>query len=75
MCNDAVPIDLEGSLLLPIIPERKMVTKYFKYKGVTNEKLEFDLFNLLQDFLEALQAQDHAKISQICEANFVEKMK
>jgi len=74
MCNDAVPIDLEGSLLLPIIPERKIVTDYFKYKGVTNAKLETDLFNLLQDFLESLQAKDQAKMSQLGEATFVEKL-
>ena len=54
MCNDAVPIDLEGSMLLPVIPERNLVTEFLGKKKITNEKLETHLFNLLQDFLEAL---------------------
>ena len=32
MCNDAVPIDMEGSLLLPVIPERDLVTEFLRNK-------------------------------------------
>lgn len=74
MCNDAVPIDLEGSMLLPVIPERNLVTEFLGKKKITNEKLETHLFNLLQDFLEALQAKDQTKLAKMAEANFVAKL-
>ena len=74
MCNDAVPIDLEGSMLLPVIPERDLVTEFLGKKKVTNAKLETHLFNLLQDFIEALQAKDQTKLAKMGEANFVAKL-
>ena len=74
MCNDAVPLDLEGSMLLPVIPEREFVTDFLQKKKVKKEYLESHLFNLLQDFMEALQAKDSDKLSQMAEATFIEKM-
>ena len=54
MCNDAVPIDLEGAMLLPVIPQRDIVTEFLSKKKITKAKLESHLLNHLQDFLEAV---------------------
>ena len=74
MCNNSVPLDLEGTMLLPVIPERMMVTKFLRAKKVTKPYLENFLFEHLQDFMQALQAQDSDQISKLCEANFAEKL-
>ena len=39
MCDDRVPIDLEGSMQLPLIPERKYVTKYLDEKLIDRNGL------------------------------------
>ena len=74
MCNDAVPIDLEGSMLLPEIPEREFVTDYLDEKMIDREFLDSHLFSLLQDFMQGLQAQDYSQLHQIAEKNFVDKL-
>ena len=40
MCNDQVPVDLEGTMELPVIPERKYVTKYLDEKHIDREFLQ-----------------------------------
>ena len=54
MCNNAVPLDLEGTILFPRIPERPFVTQYLSEKHIENEFIESHLFECLQDFMEAL---------------------
>ena len=52
--NDSVPIDLEGSMEIPSIPERKYVVEYLEEKHVENEVLYAHLFDHLCNFLEVL---------------------
>jgi hypothetical protein len=47
MCNDSVPLDLEGTMELPIIPERKYVTQYLDDKLVDRDFLQSHLFSML----------------------------
>lgn len=47
MCHDAVPIDLEGSMEIPQIPERKYVTEYLEEKLIDREVLKSHLYNHL----------------------------
>ena len=54
MCDDRVPIDLEGTMELPIIPERQYVVEYFKYKHIDNDVLNRYLFDMAQDFMQGL---------------------
>ena len=75
MANDRVPIDLEGTMVLPQIPERKLVVDYLKDKHVDHEVLYQHLFSLAQDFMSGLQARDFDGLQGIAEANFVEKLR
>lgn len=75
MCNDCVPLDLEGTMELPIIPERKYVTQYLDDKQVDRDVLQTHLFSMLQDFFEALQKEDYDAISRFSEARFVDRLK
>ena len=75
MCNDSVPIDLEGTYVLPVLPERKLVTEYLDSKHVDREFLQSHLFSMLQDFFVALSANDYAKMHQLGETRFVNKLK
>ena len=74
MRYDAVPLDLEGTIRLPQIPEREFVTKYLQSKHIQNEHLDNYLFDLLQDFLEALADKDFAKLAEITESRFLQKI-
>lgn len=47
MCGDRVPLDLEGTMLLPVLPERKYVTEYLDEKSVDREFLQTFLFAML----------------------------
>ena len=47
MCSDAVPLDLEGTMVLPEIPQRTIVTKFLKHKKISNDYLENHLYNHL----------------------------
>ena len=51
MCNDSVPIDLEGTMVLPEIPERVLVSEYLDDRQIDREVLDSHLFELLQDFM------------------------
>ena len=37
MCNDSVPIDLEGTMVLPEIPERVLVSEYLDDRQIDRE--------------------------------------
>ena len=50
------------------------MTQYLSDKHIEHEHLESYLFELLQDFLEALQAKNFEKLSDLAEANFVAKI-
>ena len=54
MCHDSVPLDLEGTFVLPEIPEREIVKKYLEYKQIDRDHLNSYLFDILQDFMVAL---------------------
>ena len=56
MANDSVPIDLEGTMVLPEIPERKFVTEYLDDKHIDRDFLQGHLYEILQDFMVALNA-------------------
>ena len=47
MCHDSVPLDLEGTFVLPEIPERVIVKKYLEYKQIDGDHLNSYLFNIL----------------------------
>ena len=47
MCNDSVPLDLEGTFNLPIIPEREIVKTYIEAKHIDRDHLNSFLFNIL----------------------------
>ena len=75
MANDSVPLDLEGTMVLPEIPERKYVTEYLDLKHIDRDLLQTHLYAILQDFMVALNAQDYDKMGQIAESRFVNKLK
>ena len=75
MCNDCVPLDLEGTMELPIIPERKFVTQYLEDKQIDRDVLSTHLFSMLQDFFVALQKEDYDAIGRFTEARFVNRLK
>lgn len=75
MCHDAIPIDLEGSMEIPQIPERKYVTEYLEEKLIDPEVLKSHLYNNLQSFIETLEARDFDKLASMGETNFVNKLK
>ena len=54
MCHDSVPLDLEGTFVLPLIPEREIVKKYLEVKQIDRDFLNSYLFDILQDFMLAL---------------------
>lgn len=56
MANDSVPLDLEGTMVLPEIPERKYVTEYLDLKHIDRDLLQTHLYAILQDFMVALNA-------------------
>lgn len=47
MCNDSVPLDLEGTLVLPELPERVIVKNYLEAKQIERDFLNSYLFNIL----------------------------
>ena len=75
MCHDSVPLDLEGTFVLPEIPEREIVKKYLEYKQIDREHLNSYLFDILQEFMVAISAKDYERMGELAEAGFVEKLK
>ena len=75
MCDNRVPIDLEGSMMLPVIPERKLITQYLDEKLIDREMLDNHLYELLMDFFEGLQAKDYDKLQGFTEGNLVERLR
>ena len=75
MCHDSVPLDLEGTFVLPEIPEREIVKKYLEVKQIDGDHLNSFLFDILQDFMVAISAKDYERMGELAEAGFVEKLK
>ena len=75
MCNDSVPIDLEGTMELPVIPERELVTAYLDDKHVDRDFLQSHLYSMLQDFFETLQKEDYEGLEKFTEARFVDRLR
>ena len=75
MCDDRVPIDLEGTMELPVIPERQFIVDYFKDKHIDNDVLNRYLFDMAQDFMQGLQARDYDKLTLRTEKNFLDRLR
>ena len=75
MCNDRVPLDLEGTLPLPEIPERHFVSIYLDEKMVDRDLIKSHLHGLAQDFMQQLQAKNFDGLESIAEARFVDKLR
>ena len=75
MCNDVVPVDLEGAMPLPIIPKRVLVTRFLKDKSIDEKFLEEFLFDHLGSFMTALAEKDFDKLEKLGEKTFVDQIK
>jgi len=51
MANDSVPIDINGVLPLPQMPNKEYVDRYFQRKGIQKDHLQEILTGHFHDFI------------------------
>ena len=74
LCDNSVPIDVQGTMELPLIPERYYVVNFMEEKKITDELIKEHLFGLIQRFFKAIEEKDEETIRSLTEHNFSEKL-
>ena len=75
MCDGQIPVDLMGSMELPIIPERKLVVELLEHKCIDQDDINRKCHQIITDFLSALKAQDWERLEKLAEPTFLEKIR
>jgi hypothetical protein len=70
IANDLVPIDSQGTLVLPKVPERPMVEDYFKQKSLDDSVIAEHLQANLNKLFTAIAKKDEATVYELTEPTF-----
>lgn len=74
MCKGAFPLDKAGTIALPQLPPRKLVTGYLEHLKITDELLVEHFTQMFQTFVSSLASKDFSKMDKIVEKNFLNKL-
>ena len=74
MCKSALPLDRAGTLALPKLPERELVSQYMGHHHVSEEILSEHFSAMFQQFLSGLASKDYSKLEKIAERRFLDAL-
>lgn len=69
-----MPIDTQGTMVLPIVPMRPMVEEYYKNKNLSDEVIASHLHGLVDKFFKAIETKDESAIRELTEPTFGQKL-
>ena len=74
MLNGAFPIDKNGVLPLPQMPNKEIVDNYFNIKGIQRDDVQEILTEKFHDLIGAMTSGDAEKIKNMTEKAFGDKL-
>jgi len=74
MCKGALPLDKEGTVLLPRLPDRSLVSEFLKSKKITDELLSEYLSGVFSNFMEAVASKDYQSLETLLEKRFLQRL-
>lgn len=72
MNNRSVPIDIEGTMLLPAVTGRTIVDNYLVKQRVEEEVVRDYLVDLCYEFVEKLGKRDYEGLEDFVEPRFLQ---
>ena len=75
MCRGALPLDRSGTVTLPKLPERDLVSQYLGHKHVSEEILSEHFSAMFQQFLTSLASKDYQSLEKLTEQRFLNQLK
>lgn len=70
IADDAIPVDRQGTLVLPMVPMRPMVGEFYKTKNLTDEVIASYLQGLMGKFFRAIENKDEQTVRDLTEPTF-----
>jgi hypothetical protein len=71
MCKGALPLDRSGTIALPKLPERELVTKFLGYHQIGEDILSEHFSALFQQLLTSFASQNYDGLEKVVEKRFL----